>query len=248
MAAPIIDTQPVSSAYIVSDAKTLSVIAHPATAGHTLTYQWKKNGTNISAATTSTLSFAALAIADAGSYTCVVTDGPDSATSAAAVLTLDSIVAHVTRNRKDLLAGMSTGAGDLFTPAKVDEERLFFGIGGNYPYILLLKAPIEPGEENNKKEEVKIQFMVCYFDDYNDEPETDGTIKEEITSYFRNIAAEITRKWMTDRTCGGLMEGTRKLSEDQGIATDDKGNSCYRVDVVFEVFGFIDSDNPFLKG
>ena len=247
MSAPVIDTQPVSSAYIVSDAKTLSVVAHPATVGHTLTYQWQKNGTNISSATNSTLSFAALAIADAGSYTCVISDGSDSVTSAAAVLTLDSIVAHITRNRKDLLAGMSTTAGDLFTPAKVEEERLFFGINGNYPYILLLKAPIEPEEEDNRKEKVTIQFMVCYFDQYNDEPETDGTEKEEITSYFRNIAAEITRKWMTDRTCGGLMEGTKKIGEDQGVATDGKGNACYRVDVVFEVFGLIDSDNPFLS-
>jgi hypothetical protein len=249
MSAPVIDTQPVSSAFIVSDAVTLSVAAHSDPVGHTLSYQWKKNGTNVSAATSATLTINPIAITDAGSYTCVVTDGAFNTTSSAAVLECDSIVAAIVRNRKDLLETISTTTGASFTPIIVEEERLELNIDGRYPYGLLLKAPIEPQEEDDHRDKVDISFMICWFFDYND----DDISIDEITYKYRNAVADTVKMWMTDRAIKGtrslgLMEGTRLVGSDQGVAIDNKGNRMYRVDVVFEVFGFIDSDNPYLKG
>jgi hypothetical protein len=251
MATITINTQPISTAYIVGDAITLIVVASISPPGGTLAYQWYKETVVLAGKTLATLAINPAAITDAGSYTCVVScAGAADATSIAAVLELDSIVAAICRNRKAALAAITTAGGAYsFLPAKIEEERLFLEINNRYPYILILKAPIEPQEEDDHREKVNIQFMVCCFDIYNDETET----SDEITVRFRNYAADITRAWMADRTCKGtralgLMEGTRKLGEDQGVAVDNKGNQIYRVDVVFEVFGFIDSDNPFLKG
>ena len=231
MSVPIIDTQPISSAFIIGDSITLSIVAHAGNVGNSLSYQWHKNGVDISGKTSPTLVLSPMIADDAAYYTCTVIDGTETTLSTIATLTLDSIVAHITRNRKAALASISTSTGSSFTPAVIEEERLFLNINGRFPYCLLLKAPIEPEEEDNRKEVVKIQFMVCCFFTYNDEDLT----SEEITYKYRNAAADITKAWMIDRSCGGLMEGTKKLGEDQGIAKDNKGNQMYRVDVVFEV-------------
>jgi hypothetical protein len=53
-----------------------------------LTYQWKKDGTSISGATSSTYSIGSTSASDSGSYTVVVTNSVGSATSSAAALTV----------------------------------------------------------------------------------------------------------------------------------------------------------------
>jgi hypothetical protein len=244
MAAPIIDTQPVGVAYIVGQSVTLTVAAHSSPSGHTLAYQWYKGTAALSGKTTATLTISSAALTDAGSYTVVVTDGADSVTSTAALLECDSIIAHIIRNRKTLLKTISTTNGASFTPNTVEEERLLLNINGRYPFGLLLKAPIEPNEEDNRRDEVDFAVIVCWFFNYNDDSET----LDEITYKYRNVVADTVAAWMTDRTMGELMEGTRLLGSDQGVAQDSKGNLCYRVDVVFSIHGFVDSDNPYLKG
>jgi pectate lyase/pectin methylesterase-like acyl-CoA thioesterase len=65
---------------------TLSVTA----SGQGLSYQWKKDGTDISGATSSSLALTNLQVADTGAYTVVVTNSAGSVTSAAASLTVTS--------------------------------------------------------------------------------------------------------------------------------------------------------------
>lgn len=55
------------------------------------TYQWRKNGANISGATSATYSIAAVVAADAGEYDVVVTNVNGSATSSSALLTVNAI-------------------------------------------------------------------------------------------------------------------------------------------------------------
>ncbi|MGC4072552.1 MAG: pectinesterase family protein [Nibricoccus sp.] len=76
--APLITTQPASATPAVGASLTLSVVA---TASPTPTYQWKKNGVNISGATSSTLSLPNVSGADTGNYTVVITNAGGSATS-----------------------------------------------------------------------------------------------------------------------------------------------------------------------
>jgi hypothetical protein len=60
---------------------TLTVVA---SGSPTLTYQWRKDGSPISGAVSSSYNIASLSAADAGSYDCVVTNACSSATSSAA--------------------------------------------------------------------------------------------------------------------------------------------------------------------
>ncbi|MEY2879745.1 MAG: hypothetical protein RLZZ15_2125, partial [Verrucomicrobiota bacterium] len=81
--APVVVTQPRAAAVIAGSAATLSVSG---SGTGPFTYQWLRNGSPISGATSATLSLSTALVADAGSYTVTITNAVGSATSQAAVL------------------------------------------------------------------------------------------------------------------------------------------------------------------
>ncbi|MCB1225914.1 MAG: immunoglobulin domain-containing protein, partial [Verrucomicrobiales bacterium] len=85
---PVISTQPTSQTVTVGDPVSFSVLADGG--GAALSYQWKKDGNDISGATAASYSIASAAAGDAASYTVVVTDAAGSTTSNAAVLTVST--------------------------------------------------------------------------------------------------------------------------------------------------------------
>jgi hypothetical protein len=85
---PAITTQPSSQSVTAGSNVTFTVVA---TGTPTLTYQWKKNGTNISGATSSSYSLSNVQTGNNGSYTVVVTNVAGSATSNAATLTVNNL-------------------------------------------------------------------------------------------------------------------------------------------------------------
>ena len=82
---PAILTQPVSQSVVAGANAGFSVTASGTAP---LSYQWRFNGTNLSGATSTSLTLAGVQPANAGSYTVAVTNSAGSATSAAAVLTV----------------------------------------------------------------------------------------------------------------------------------------------------------------
>lgn len=80
-----ITQQPQSATKCVGESITFSVTA---TGTAPLSYQWRKNGTNISGATGSSLTIASVATGDAGTYDVVVTNVCGPVTSAPATLTV----------------------------------------------------------------------------------------------------------------------------------------------------------------
>ncbi|MER3463680.1 MAG: hypothetical protein C4329_03930, partial [Chitinophagaceae bacterium] len=83
--APTITTQPVAIARCVGTTANFSVVA----SGTGLTYQWRKDGTNISGATSATLTLNNITAADAGNYDVVITNNcGTSVTSNAVALTI----------------------------------------------------------------------------------------------------------------------------------------------------------------
>lgn len=82
---PSILTQPASSSALGGTAVRLSVAASGAAP---LRYQWLKNGAAVPGATEATLSFAAVAAADAGSYSVVVSNASGTVVSSPATLTV----------------------------------------------------------------------------------------------------------------------------------------------------------------
>ena len=91
---PVITTPPVDVVVNQGQNATFSVVA---TAVPAPTYQWRKGGTNLSGATSSTLSLSAVQTASAGSYDVVVTNSLGSATSSAVTLTVNTAPAVATQ-------------------------------------------------------------------------------------------------------------------------------------------------------
>jgi hypothetical protein len=85
---PTIVSQPVSQLVESGSAVTFSVSASGTAA---LSYQWRKNGSPITAATAPTLTFGNAQLTDSGTYNVVVSDGVGSVTSASAVLTVTPV-------------------------------------------------------------------------------------------------------------------------------------------------------------
>jgi hypothetical protein len=72
-----------------------------------LSYQWQRNGVNVAGGTGATLALANVQSANAGTYTCVVTNVAGSATSNSATLTIDSTPRII-----NVSCLASAGAGD----------------------------------------------------------------------------------------------------------------------------------------
>ncbi|MBX3097069.1 MAG: immunoglobulin domain-containing protein [Fimbriimonadaceae bacterium] len=81
---PVITGNPSSLTVFEGDAAAFTVTA----TGPNLTYQWLRNGTPITGATSATYSIAAAQSSDAGSYVARVTNADGAANSTAATLTV----------------------------------------------------------------------------------------------------------------------------------------------------------------
>ena len=91
--APVITTQPAAVTVCSGSQASFTVVA----TGTGLSYQWRKDGTDINGATSATYTIAAATAANAGSYTVRVTSGTCSVTSNAAVLTITPVTAITTQ-------------------------------------------------------------------------------------------------------------------------------------------------------
>jgi len=87
VSAPTISTQPTSQTVAVGGTASFSVTA---TSSETPTYQWYKDSTAISGATSSTYAISSVATSDAGSFYVIVTNSGGSTTSSTATLTVSS--------------------------------------------------------------------------------------------------------------------------------------------------------------
>lgn len=145
---PRILTQPQSRHASVGDAVILAVSAEASAA---LTYQWRKDGTPIAGANSSTLAFIAQS-ADQGSFDAVVSTPTGSITSAAASLVVDVPVPvsapagllawwRAENNVEDAVGGLN---GDLqngatFMPGEVGQAFFFDGVDDG---IIVPTAPV----------------------------------------------------------------------------------------------------------
>lgn len=86
-AAPVITAQPQSLSVVAGNSANFSVTA---TGSAPLSYQWRRNGTNISGATGSSYGISSVSTTSAGSYSVVVSNAAGSVTSNNATLTVTS--------------------------------------------------------------------------------------------------------------------------------------------------------------
>ena len=94
-AAPAFTTQPASQVGTAGNSITFTAAA---SGTPTPTYQWQKDGVNISGATSSSLTIASLISTDAGNYAVIATNSLGSVTSSQAALTIGVAAAHQLAN------------------------------------------------------------------------------------------------------------------------------------------------------
>jgi hypothetical protein len=118
-AAPAIMTQPADKTVTVGQTATFSVTA---SGSAPLTYQWQRNGTNISGATAASYTTPATTLADSNTlFRCVVSNAAGSATSNAATLTVHSSTSSLPAPWLDIdvgsppIGGNATFSGGTFT-------------------------------------------------------------------------------------------------------------------------------------
>ena len=104
---PSIITDPASATVVAGNGVSFTVVANGTTP---LAYQWRKNGTNISGATLATLTLANVGPTNAGNYSVFVSNSAGNATSANAVLTVQTAPSIVTQP-----ANQTTALGNAVT-------------------------------------------------------------------------------------------------------------------------------------
>ncbi len=122
---PGITTPPSGLSKTVSESATFSVVA---TGTAPLNYQWRKNGSNISLATSDSYTIPSVLTGDAGNYDVVVSNNCGSVTTPvpAAVLTVNKATPTITwNNPADITYGTALGATQLNATASV---------GGSFAY------------------------------------------------------------------------------------------------------------------
>ncbi|MCD6557187.1 MAG: immunoglobulin domain-containing protein, partial [Bacteroidales bacterium] len=110
--ATAITTQPQSQAACENDNVTFTVTA----TGSNLTYQWQKDGSDISGATFDTYTVSNVSASDAGNYTCEVNGDCGTVSSDAATLTISAATSITTQP-----ASVNANAGDNITFSVVAE-------------------------------------------------------------------------------------------------------------------------------
>src|SRR5205823_6019461 len=113
--APVITTQPVNQTVITGQAATFSVVASGTAP---MSYQWQKNGANISGATSSSYTTPATAAADNGStFIVVVSNAAGSVASNAATLTVSASTAAPSITTQPTNQTVTAGQTATFTVA-----------------------------------------------------------------------------------------------------------------------------------
>ena len=121
--APSILTNPISNTVTAGSSHTFSVVS---SGSATLTYQWRKNGSSISGATSSTYSISSTSTSDAGSYTVVVTNSAGSATSNAATLTVTAAATAPTITTQPSSRSVTSGSAASFSVVASGTATLTF--------------------------------------------------------------------------------------------------------------------------
>ena len=121
--APAITTQPTSLTVTAGQSASFSVSA---SGSPTLSYQWKKNGTAISGATSATFTIAATTSANAASYTVVVTNSVGSATSNAASLTVNAALIAPAITTQPTSLTVTAGQSASFSAAASGTATLYY--------------------------------------------------------------------------------------------------------------------------
>jgi hypothetical protein len=160
----------------------------------------------------------------------------------------ESIRALITANVKATLETITVANGYETDIGTVDEKRSEFdSMAETDSYTLLELLSPEKEDDYQHTEDNKIKYIVYYFNGKNDEKGNDP-----IQYTDRNVAADIQKALMVDRTRGGYALNTEKISDGHNYYMQQSayGNSSGSIAqmctwFLFEVHTLINADNPY---
>ncbi|MED4328635.1 immunoglobulin domain-containing protein, partial [Schinkia azotoformans] len=121
--APTITTEPSDQTVIAGGTATFTVIA---TGDAPLSYQWKKDGTDIAGATSASLTINNAQESDEGSYTVVVSNGAGNVISTAATLTVNPVPVAPTITTEPSDQTVTAGGTATFTVIATGDAPLSY--------------------------------------------------------------------------------------------------------------------------
>lgn len=135
--APAISTQPANSTVTDGQPASFSVTANGTAP---LSYQWKRNGVNISGATAASYNISAVTFNDSGTtFGVIVTNSAGSATSASATLTVSAIAPAITSQPASQAVTVNDGSASSFSVVASGSAVLLYqwqrkpaGAGGSF--------------------------------------------------------------------------------------------------------------------
>lgn len=242
--APSIVTPPANVQVFVGDTATFSVLADGTPP---ITYQWRKNGTNVGGATSTTLFLNAVAAADSALYDVVATNSAGAATSPPAFLYVNKRPQTITFNAP--ASAIAAGSGVTLNAAASSALPITYTLvagaarlagnvltGNGGPVVVRASQagngtfdPAEPVEQT-------ITFVAGALSPFIVSPPTDQTITAGATATFRAGAIGTpapTYQWQKDGVpIGGATAATLTLTNttlaDSGrytvTATNSSGN------------------------
>lgn len=213
--APAITANPTSPTVATGGSVTLSVSA---SGTGPLTYQWSKDGTDITGATSSTYSITTASSTDAGSYTATVTNALGSATSVAGVVSVTTIVTPTPVTRITNLSTRAKVGGEAGTPV------IGLVIGGTGTKSILARA-VGPtlgdygvsgvlSDPELKLQRSSDDVIVAYNDDWGLAPNSSSIASTTSTlGAFDLVAGSSDAAWYGDLATGGH---TAPILDDRG--------------------------------
>jgi hypothetical protein len=212
--APSITSQPASVTVSVGQTAVFSVSASGTAP---LSYQWRKNGANISGATGSSYTTPATVAGDNGAvFTVVASNASGSATSSGAVLTVNSVPSGTASFYGDWESGLVTGSGNHNWKNKMapDSGIIILSDGGARQGSKYAKITVPNSGCTSCTERAEVTDMQKADGSYLYEDENSGTVR-----YSFSVKFDPTWKTMTASDSNGAWGIFLQLHSPDSFAT-----------------------------
>lgn len=151
----------------------------------------------------------------------------------------DCIIEGITANLMTVLDGVTTYGGNC----AVERERALFVQGTRNPIIVHIGPEVEVEQQIDKVSIVRCHYHALYFVRVNDDSVVANT---EAPYLARNVAADIVKALMVDRSRGGLAQNTEAEGYGHGFGVDEQsGDVTFTVYVDYNVRTRISTTDPY---
>lgn len=151
----------------------------------------------------------------------------------------DCLIEQVTANLLTTLDAVTTYGGNC----AVERERATLVQGSRDPLIVLAGPSVEVDQQLDAVSIVKAHYVAAYFKRVNDDSTTANT---EAPYLARNVASDVLKALMADRSRGGIAQNTEAEEYGYTFTVDEgTGDVTFSVYVAFNVRARVSTTDPY---